>query len=170
MGFTADTIIHCTRLLLSGFSMAVSYTGRDMSVDRLNERKARVARASVIALASVLVAALSHLIAGGNSPTIFALLASTIIAIPLTLFLTHRRFGVTGMFTAVDHAGTLSLALRLLGHELWWPGRAASRTRRTLRHGADLRAGTARKRWPDAGHVALTRGRSPHHCLAHSPR
>lgn len=78
-----------------------------MSTQRQIERQARVARSSIIACASVFVAALSHVAAGGNSPTFFALIASTIAAVPLTLVLTHRRFGLTGMYVAVALAQAL---------------------------------------------------------------
>ena len=78
-----------------------------MSTQRQIERQARVARSSIIACASVLVAALSHVAAGGNSPTFFALIASAIVAVPLTLVLTHRRFGLAGMSLAVALAQAL---------------------------------------------------------------
>lgn len=50
---------------------------------------------------AVLVAALSHMIAGGNTPTIFALVATLIIALPLTTFLSGTRFGLLRTVAAV---------------------------------------------------------------------
>lgn len=72
-----------------------------MSVVRRNERRAHVGRACIIACAAVLVAALSHMLAGGNAPAFFAIVASIIVALPLTLLLTRRALGVAGTFIAV---------------------------------------------------------------------
>lgn len=72
-----------------------------MSVARRNERQAQVGRAFIIACTAVLVATLSHMLAGGNTPTLFAVGASIVVAVPLTLLLTRRSFGVMGTFVAV---------------------------------------------------------------------
>lgn len=67
----------------------------------LNERKARVARAFIVSFTAVFVAALSHVVAGGNIPSWIGVGAAVIIALPLTLALTKRSFGLTGVFIAV---------------------------------------------------------------------
>lgn len=69
---------------------------------RQNERKARVARAALVSFAAVFVAALSHVIAGGNVPALVSFVGATILALPLTLICTKKRFGTAGMFVAVS--------------------------------------------------------------------
>lgn len=66
-----------------------------------NIRLARVIRASVVSVAAVCVAAFSHVVAGGDAPGLFAFAGAILTALPLTLVLTHRRFGTVGTFTAI---------------------------------------------------------------------
>lgn len=70
-------------------------------------RGSRAVKGTVIAVASTVVAATSHILAGGNIPTPVALLVTTIIALPLVVLLLSRRLGIVGMTAAVGFTQAL---------------------------------------------------------------
>lgn len=84
--------------------MHVARILESVSEVRQNERKARVARAFIVSFSAVFVAALSHVLAGGNTPAVISFAGATILALPLTLFLTNKRFGIAGTFSAIAAA------------------------------------------------------------------
>lgn len=73
----------------------------------VQSRTARVYRGAVIAVVSTFIAALSHVLAGGNIPTFIAMVATTLIALPLVVLLTSKRFKLFGSFAAVGFTQAL---------------------------------------------------------------
>lgn len=67
----------------------------------MRKRKALVARSVVIAGAAVLVAAASHVLAGGNTPTVVGLVSAMLVAMPLTMVVSRPAFGMFGTFVGV---------------------------------------------------------------------
>lgn len=65
-----------------------------MSTNGTGPRHARLARGAVMAALATVFAAVSHLAAGGNDPTPLALVATTLIALPLTVMLAGRAYGI----------------------------------------------------------------------------
>lgn len=66
-----------------------------------NERRTRAVKASLISVIAVAIAAVSHILAGGEVPTWFALIGATLVALPVTLGLTRPKLGVSGTFVSV---------------------------------------------------------------------
>lgn len=56
----------------------------------------------MLAFAAVLVAALSHMLAGGNTPTPHALIATTVVALPLAVLLAGRSYTLLRTLLAVS--------------------------------------------------------------------
>lgn len=72
-----------------------------MPIDRSITRRVRVIRAAIVSGLAVLVAAISHMAAGGNTPTLLALISSTIVVMPLVMLLTSATFSVWRTFVSV---------------------------------------------------------------------
>lgn len=72
-----------------------------MAPDRSLTRHARVVRASIVSVAAVLIAAMSHIAAGGNTPSVYALVAGSVVVLPVVLVLTSATFGIVRTFTSV---------------------------------------------------------------------
>lgn len=62
---------------------------------------ARALRGVLIAVVATIVAAVSHMAAGGNTPTFVALIATALIALPLVTIFASKRAGWFGTFVAV---------------------------------------------------------------------
>lgn len=56
----------------------------------------------MLAFAAMLVAALSHMVAGGNTPSFLALVATTVVALPLAVLLAGRSFTLVRTLVAVS--------------------------------------------------------------------
>lgn len=72
-----------------------------MSEGEASTRAARTARGFVLAGFAVLIAAVSHMLAGGNTPTILALGATMVVALPLAVALAGKRYGIVRSGVAV---------------------------------------------------------------------
>lgn len=72
-----------------------------MNATNLPSRAARVARAVIVASIATIIAATSHMLAGGNTPTFIGFLATAVIALPVVTLLLGKRLRVPGMLLAV---------------------------------------------------------------------
>ncbi|HUH52817.1 MAG TPA: hypothetical protein VLZ31_02085 [Microbacteriaceae bacterium] len=72
-----------------------------------SSRSSRAVKGTVIAVASTVVAATSHILAGGNIPTPVALLVTAVVALPLVILLLSKRLGIAGMTAAVGFTQAL---------------------------------------------------------------